>query len=246
MKTIIILLLNSILSINLLATCSTDINMGNNKITNVASPVNDTDVATKAYVDGLINTVVAPEGYGVIYINGVAWLDRNLGASEVCTDENGHAAWYGDLYQWGRYADGHEKRNSSTVSGQTSYTQPIWSLFHIGVENWLSTNVTHLWSVPGKGDANGICPKGWSVPSDHDFRALEIASAQDAFNKIKLSMSGVRSKGDGAITRMGTYGHYWTTATKEEQSRSFGIADNVVHYNIYPRGYGFSVRCVKH
>ena len=40
------------------------------------------------------------------------WLDRNLGASEVCGTTNNDDACVGDLYQWGRKADGHEKITS--------------------------------------------------------------------------------------------------------------------------------------
>ena len=40
-------------------------------------------------------------------INGVIWLDRNLGALRVAQAFNDHQA-YGDLYEWGRAADGHE------------------------------------------------------------------------------------------------------------------------------------------
>ncbi|MDZ7738239.1 MAG: hypothetical protein U5K32_04030 [Bacteroidales bacterium] len=46
-------------------------------------------------------------------------MDRNLGASQVATasdDENG----YGDLYQWGRSADGHESRTSDIYDGDAN------------------------------------------------------------------------------------------------------------------------------
>ena len=41
------------------------------------------------------------------------WMDRNLGASQVATSSDDILA-YGDLYQWGRLTDGHEKRGSGT------------------------------------------------------------------------------------------------------------------------------------
>ena len=46
---------------------------------------------------------------------GRTWMDRNLGASQVATSVTDEFA-YGDLYQWGRYADGHQARTSSTTS----------------------------------------------------------------------------------------------------------------------------------
>ncbi|AKF25112.1 hypothetical protein YH65_06680 [Sulfurovum lithotrophicum] len=68
-------------------------------------------------------TLVEPEGptcletagFGTITLaNGQEWLDRNLGANKVADDENDSDA-IGDLYQWGRAADGHEKRDSETT-----------------------------------------------------------------------------------------------------------------------------------
>ena len=41
---------------------------------------------------------------------GKIWMDRNLGATQAATSST-DAASYGDLYQWGRAADGHEKKN---------------------------------------------------------------------------------------------------------------------------------------
>ncbi len=45
---------------------------------------------------------------------GKTWMDRNLGASQAATSSN-DAASYGDLYQWGRRADGHQCRTSATT-----------------------------------------------------------------------------------------------------------------------------------
>ena len=50
---------------------------------------------------------------------GKTWLDRNIGASEVCTALD-DSACYGDYYQWGRNADGHEKTTSNTTTVQAT------------------------------------------------------------------------------------------------------------------------------
>lgn len=42
---------------------------------------------------------------------GKTWMDRNLCATRAATGSSDADA-YGDLYQWGRAADGHENRNS--------------------------------------------------------------------------------------------------------------------------------------
>ena len=51
----------------------------------------------------------------VVGANGRVWMDRNLGASQVATSSTDTNS-YGDLYQWGRGADGHQLRISNTTS----------------------------------------------------------------------------------------------------------------------------------
>jgi hypothetical protein len=54
---------------------------------------------------------------------GKTWMDRNLGASQVATSSTDVNA-YGDLYQWGRGADGHQCRTSPTTTFLSSTDQP--------------------------------------------------------------------------------------------------------------------------
>ena len=51
---------------------------------------------------------------------GRVWLDRNIGASRVCTSYD-DAQCYGDCYQWGRGYDGHQDSGSSTTPVQAEY-----------------------------------------------------------------------------------------------------------------------------
>src|SRR5574344_2515705 len=77
---------------------------------------------------------------------GRIWMDRNLGASQVATSSTDEAA-YGDLYQWGRAADGHESRTSSTSTT-------------------LATSDT-----PGHGDfiTSNSTPYDWRSPQNFDL-----------------------------------------------------------------------------
>jgi hypothetical protein len=54
---------------------------------------------------------------------GRIWMDRNLGAMQVATSST-DADSYGDLYQWGRGADGHQIRTSDTTNTLSSTDQP--------------------------------------------------------------------------------------------------------------------------
>ena len=74
---------------------------------------------------------------------GKTWMDRNLGASQVATSSTDAAA-YGDLYQWGRGADGHQIRTSGTTATLSSTDQP-------GNGNFiLAPNSPYDWRSPQK------------------------------------------------------------------------------------------------
>ncbi|MGV6830373.1 MAG: hypothetical protein ACWA5P_02275 [bacterium] len=52
------------------------------------------------------------------------WLDRNLGASRVCTAFDDMAC-FGDYYQWGRNTDGHKKSGSTTTTTLATYINSV-------------------------------------------------------------------------------------------------------------------------
>jgi hypothetical protein len=58
-----------------------------------------------------------------VFHTGKVWLDRNLGARQVCTSST-DAACFGDLYQWGRAKDGHES-GTLKPAGQMSLAPPF-------------------------------------------------------------------------------------------------------------------------
>ena len=97
----------------------------------IASPaeglmISCTDCSVKGlhqYINGAWQEMTSGNtgNYGTVTnpITGKTWLDRNLGATQVATSST-DAASYGDLYQWGRAADGHQVRTSATQNTQAT------------------------------------------------------------------------------------------------------------------------------
>ena len=77
------------------------------------------------------------------------WMDRNLGASQVATSSDDAAA-YGDIYQWGRAAEGHEYSSSTTTSTNATTAVPNES------NPWDGLFITEV-----------IDPKDWLIPQDN-------------------------------------------------------------------------------
>lgn len=72
---------------------------------------------------------------------GKTWMDRNLGASQIASSSS-DALSFGDLYQWGRFADGHQCRNSTTTTSLSESDLP-------GNGNFITTNTSPFdWRSP--------------------------------------------------------------------------------------------------
>ena len=78
---------------------------------------------------------------------GRIWMDRNLGAGRAAISSTDEQA-YGDLYQWGRPADGHHLRTSDTTSILSSSGQPSHGGFILennSPYDWRSPQNDNLW-----------------------------------------------------------------------------------------------------
>jgi hypothetical protein len=120
--------IDSVNTQNLSAVLAINNDGGASQIKNLSDPTDVQDAATKTYVDILearLDSLIAVLNTTstVTSLTGKEWMDRNLGASQVATSSIDASA-YGDLYQWGRLTDGHEKRTSGTTSTLSSTDDP--------------------------------------------------------------------------------------------------------------------------
>lgn len=188
---------------------------------------------------------------------GQIWMDRNLGATQVATSMTDTAA-YGDLYQWGRCTDGHEKRTSPTTAIPAYDEIP-------GHGNFIITSSDPFdWYIPGSelfwqglAGTNNPCPDGLRLPTTNEWytemdnwsgtNALEAAYSSN----LKIVNGGRRfTDGNIVIDPLGVA--YWTSDRNGITRKAVTIIINTGvpgqgGYGVYeyPRGIGYAVRCIK-
>ncbi len=186
---------------------------------------------------------------------GRVWLDRNLGARQVCTSSTDEAC-YGDLYQWGRAKDGHESRTSGTTTTRaSSITTPASNDFILNNSgDWVSgTTVSNskLTAVWRDGGVNDICPAGFSVPNTDELKADTIDSGVSntatAFSSfLRLPAAGSRNKFDGGLNNLGSVAFLWSWKDNNATDSDYLRIDvNSSQIRNQARSQGGSIRCIK-
>jgi uncharacterized protein (TIGR02145 family) len=132
----------------------------------------------------------------------------------------------------------------------------------------------YTWDVAMNGSkdegAQGICPEGWHIPSDDEWKQLEMelgmtSAEADMVNVWRGSPVGTLMKAGGAsgyeaqlagrrasggsFSLMGRMEYMWTsteyTGTLAWRRCLDAQSTQVGRWNTFPKSYGFSVRCVK-
>jgi len=238
------------------------------KIQSLNSPVSDYEKELQNYKLSLNYDLPDVTHNGITYgqvvspYTGRIWLDRNLGASRVCTALD-DTACYGDYYQWGRDTDGHQERNSTTtytsatdinatnVNGKfITYTSYIYDWVASGGDDNGSLRST-AWS---KTDGSSVCPAGYRVPTIDELKAETLNNSKgdrfsnntDAFNSfLKFPSAGSRSYSFGSMNGQGSYGVVWSSSPNSSGSHGLDFDSGDADTSNYIRVLGFSVRCLK-
>lgn len=213
------------------------------------------DLALKIFQSGeswkgkVYNTVTSP-------YSGRVWLDRNLGASQVCTKSE-DTECFGDYYQWGRGADGHQESNSTTTTilALDIYATDMNGTFILNKAypyDWTTADENGseraaLWS---KTDGSSICPVGFRVPTIDELKAETIDigaqnSAETFSDFLKLPTAGDRNGGDGSLGGEGRWGSVLSTTIDGIYSKLLIYTSDDVYTDYALRVNAFSVRCVQ-
>jgi uncharacterized protein (TIGR02145 family) len=207
-----------------------------------------TTVATGGDVNGRDNTTEIVDVRNPT--TGRTWMDRNLGATRAATSTTDTEA-YGDLYQWGRRADGHQKRNSTTISTLNSTDVPSndsFILAPITPNDWRSPQNNNLWQ--GGNGLNNPCPVGYRIPTRAEWSAERLSwssnRADGAYaTPLKIPMSGRREYDNGSVGNLGSRGYYWSSSVDGSLSEALFLSSSDANLFYFSRAFGHSVRCVK-
>jgi uncharacterized protein (TIGR02145 family) len=174
------------------------------------------------------------------------------------------ATVYGDLYQWGRPTDGHEKRTSATTTTLSASNTPGHSNFILAPSvpyDWRSPRNDALWGATKT--ANDPCPAGWRLPTQAEWASIYVASGNtwtwsntttpgykistDGGTTVSLFLpaAGYRNQGSSTLGNAGTIGYYWSSTPYSTYSyylyfSSGGVSPGSNYY----RANGYSCRCI--
>lgn len=196
--------------------------------------------------------------------DGNVWLQQNLGSHQVATSLS-DANSYGDLFQWGRWDDGHQLRSSGTAATPSANSPDGLAgtnafVTGSGSGSWWATNATSdRWNEESSSSVtptNGADPckavgQGWRLPTSTEWVTLVgaegISNPATAYSSyLKLPAGGYRSNTTGAFTFVGQRGYFWSSETANTGGRYLYIGSAIVTpASGGPRGQGESVRCVK-
>ncbi|SEH42397.1 T9SS type A sorting domain-containing protein [Chryseobacterium culicis] len=195
--------------------------------------------------------------------DGKIWLQQNLGSAQVASSVS-DANSYGDLFQWGRWDDGHQLRNSQVVQAPSPNTpegtgttaggyiagSPAWWAGFSGGDTWNGASIADVNASVGVDPCKAIGPD-WKMPSQTDWATLVssegIANPATAYNShLKLPAGGFRSSSDGNFTYVGQRGYFWSSDTSSSGGKYLYIGTTIANPSAGAmRGQGASVRCIK-
>lgn len=176
--------------------------------------------------------------YGIITSSetGRKWMDRNLGAESASADFRDFHA-YGDLFQRGRPADGHQsitwnnwrniedgEKAGTPVNGTTEIiatsTNPGHSDMILATNatnptypHWSNLPYPELWTEPDY--ENNVCPTGWHVPTIDEWIAENLVTEDiisTETNRLKIVANGRRDDNTGEVLQQGFVFMYWANS----------------------------------
>lgn len=229
-------------------------------LTTVPIPINSTDAATKAYVDGIIKVlgIVSGEFAGIVFD-----IDGNI----YKTVKIGNQIWMTENLKSTQYNDG---TIIPLVTGNST-----WSMLNTPGYCWLWDDESSYKAIYGAlynwmaVNTGKLCPIGWHVPTDTEWTTLTtfLGGESVAGGKMKetgtshwemnfgatnevgfTGLPGGARNSNGSSLSVGTVGYFWSStqsSTTTSWYRGLYNELKVVERQAFNKKYGLSVRCLK-
>ncbi|TVR72305.1 MAG: hypothetical protein EA408_07240 [Marinilabiliales bacterium] len=116
--------------------------------------------------------------------------------------------------------------------------------------------------------SRGVCPPGWHIPSDSEWKILELflgMTREDVDDILWRGSAGsqIQPEGDtgfealrggnrfitGSYNRIGNTGYFWTSTEDKDGHawrRGISINEEGIYRSINDKSFGFSVRCIRY
>jgi uncharacterized protein (TIGR02145 family) len=193
--------------------------------------------------------------YNTVLIGNQCWFKENLKTTKfkegtiIPLDEKGGLNGNGNDQKW------------------TTFSSGLRTLYNNDTKNLNTLGYLYNWFAAS--DSKGLCPTGWHLPSDSEWKTLgNILGGNDiAGGKMKTVSGwlnpnlggtnesgfsglsgGLRFDNDGSFSGLGQTGYWWSSISFNSNTavaRFLKNSDSVLGSIEFDNEAGFSVRCLK-
>ncbi|TZF81104.1 hypothetical protein FW774_19410 [Pedobacter sp. BS3] len=203
--------------------------------------------------------------------DGNVWLQQNLGSSNVATAQATDQGSWGDLFQWGRWDDGHQYRSGLTTSDTPpSPNDPTGLSTTVPAPFYYNSTVANRWWAGGTSsdqaaaaspndvsatDGCDPCKKllagQWRLPTSAEWETLKdaegITNNATAFSSnLKIPSTTFRDGGTGNLNTNTNTTRLWSsTAGVNGGAYVLSLVSGSATIPNISRANGYGVRCIR-
>ncbi|MFO7868847.1 MAG: fibrobacter succinogenes major paralogous domain-containing protein, partial [Bacteroidales bacterium] len=161
----------------------------------VNEPINSADAANKAYVDALETQVSVLETQistlnDILLDAGLQGVVSDFEGNVYKTVKIGNQIWMAENLRSTYYADGTPIPSGAglgDITGQNTSTYYFW--YNDDIQNASEWGALYTWAAAMNSEASsatnpsgvqGVCPNGWHIPSDAEWKELEMSLGMSA------------------------------------------------------------------